>query len=45
MAMARIWKITRHDAPEHWEDSTPEDSLAEGQVVVLLGKLAASSLA
>ena len=42
--MARIWKIVRHGAPDHWEDSIPEESLAEGQLVVLLGRLAASHL-
>ena len=40
--MARIWKIVRHGAPDQWEDSIPEESLAEGEVVVLLSRLAAS---
>jgi hypothetical protein len=42
--MARIWKIVRHGSPDHWEDSVPEESLAEGQLVTLLGRLAASHL-
>ena len=42
--MARIWKIVRHGAPDQWEDSIPEESLAEGQLVVLLSRLAASHL-
>jgi hypothetical protein len=42
--MARIWKIVRHGASDQWEDSIPEESLAEGQLVVLLGRLAASHL-
>ena len=42
--MARIWKIVRHGAADHWEDSIPKESLDEGQLVVLLGRLAASHL-
>ncbi|MGO4686304.1 hypothetical protein [Hyphomicrobium sp. 2TAF46] len=42
--MARFWKIVRHGASGQWEDSIPKDSLAEGQLVVLLGRLAASHL-
>jgi hypothetical protein len=42
--MARIWKIVRHGAPDQWEDSIPEESLAEGQLVMLLSRLAASHL-
>jgi len=42
--MARIWKIVRHGSPDEWDDSIPEKSLAEGQLVVLLGRLAANHL-
>ena len=42
--MARTWKIVRHGADDHWEDSISEKSLAEGQLVVLLSRLAASHL-
>jgi len=42
--MARIWKIVRHGSSDQWEDSIPENSPAEGQLVVLLGQLAASHL-
>jgi hypothetical protein len=42
--MGRIWKIVRHGSPDEWEDSIPEESLAEGQLVILLGQLAASHL-
>ena len=42
--MARIWKIVRHGAADEWEDSIPETSLTEGQLVVLLGQLASSHL-
>jgi len=42
--MARIWKIVRHGSPDEWEESIPEESLAEGQLVTLLGRLAASHL-
>lgn len=42
--MARIWKIVRHGSPEEWEDSISEESLAECQLVMLLGRLAASHL-
>lgn len=40
----RIWKIVRHGADDHWEDSIPEESLTEGQLVVLLSRLALSHL-
>jgi hypothetical protein len=42
--MARIWKIVRHGSPDAWEESIPEESLAEGKLVILLGQLAASHL-
>lgn len=42
--MARVWKLVRHGSPEEWEDSIPQKSLTEGQLVVRLGQLAASHL-
>jgi len=42
--MAQVWKIVRQGAPDQWEDSIPEKSLAEGQLVMLLSRLAASHL-
>ena len=42
--MARVWKIVRHGAPDQWENSIPEKSLPEGQLVVLLSQLASSHL-
>jgi hypothetical protein len=42
--MARFWKIVRRGATGQWEDLIPEESLAEGQLVVLLSRLARSHL-
>src|SRR6185437_1127821 len=42
--MARIWKIVRHGSSEKWEESLPENSVTEGQLVARLSHLAASHL-